>query len=178
MRLVDLLRARGPEVLARWRTKILEVYDRGFAGRTPDRFANPVGAAVRDGAEAVWEGLLAGEGAEELRKRIDGIVRVRSVQELDADRALAFVFQLRPILREVVRDCGAGEELAAELADFETRLDVLALAAFTAYAGCREEIWELKYRMMRDRSYKLMERAGFLWEEDGAGSPCDRGEHS
>jgi hypothetical protein len=161
-------RQRGP-ILAAWRDRVLEAYPAEaakFFGNRGRSFANPVGSTVMTGTEAVFDALLAGRRGAELEAEIDGIVRTRAVQDLSASEAVGFVFGLKGAVRDGLGRDAREPAVAEDLAELDRRVDELALAAFDVYTRCREKVHDLKARMMRDRSYKLMERAGLLWEEE------------
>jgi hypothetical protein len=87
---------------------------------------------------------------------------MRAVQPLEPSRALGFIFALKAILRDVL---GTGREAAAALADLDSRIDRVGLAAFDRYMACREQIMELKANETRNRVFKAFEKAGLVARE-------------
>jgi hypothetical protein len=146
----------------------------GFLATSRDPMKNPMGVTMRAGADGVLRALLAGATREELEHRIDDLIHLRAVQGLLPSQALAFIPSLKGLLR---REIGDREFPAAEFAEIDRAIDELLYLSFDVYVRCREQIYELRARSMRDRSYKLMERAGLLWEEGPEKeSGMDRGE--
>jgi hypothetical protein len=169
MALEDLLRDRRDRLLAAWRERIFAEYPGGpgFFARESDGLRNPMGAIVRESTEGLLDGLLDGATEEETRGRLDGIVRLRAVQEFRPADALAFIVGLKGIVRAEFD----GTAPAGEMRAFEDSVDRLSLLAFDVYVGCREQMLKLSVKAMRDRSMKLMERAGMITgdPEEGEG---------
>jgi RsbRD-like negative regulator of sigma factor len=160
------LRERQPAIAKAWLARMLAVYPDGGAGflaKQKDQFKNPLRATLEKGAVEVTKALFADAGREELEHRLDGLVRLRAVQDMPPSKALAFVPELAEVVRE---EMGDGNYDAAEFAKFDAAIRDLTMLSFDVYVGCREQIYELRARMMRDRSYQLMKRAGLLWEEE------------
>ena len=144
-------------VLERWRALVVASYPPDTARlllTEKDRFANPVGHALSTGMEAIYDGLVAGVDAEDMARRLDGIVRVRAVQEFKPSEALSFVFLLKRAVRDVP---GAPDRIP----DLDARIDGAALVAFDLYVACREKVYEIRANEVRRRTWKLLERAGF-----------------
>lgn len=147
----EALAARRAAVLDRWFLAVAGSYPgetARFLNAVGDRFANPVGHTLREGLERIYDALAAGAEPGGLAAAVDGIVRVRAVQEFSPSAAVGFVFTLRDILREEL--AGAGLP-AAEIEAFGARVDRVALAAFDVYMQCRETIFQIRVREIRER---------------------------
>lgn len=158
----DELRSRRAAILDRWRKLTLEVYPEDalrFLRREKDRFQNPVGTATSGALESLLEGLLARRDAAELQSALDGIVRIRAVQDLSPSRATGFVFLLKRAIREELGDALTAEAARAPWFEVEAAIDRLGLAAFDLYVRCREQVYELRASDLRRRTAKLLERA-------------------
>jgi hypothetical protein len=181
MSLPDLLREKRSSILRRWKEMTLEVYSdeaARFVRSEKDRFQNPVGHAIDEGLDVIFDGLLEGLPAAEIEKALDGIVRIRAVQDLSPSQGVGFVFLLKRVIREVAGDALAGREALTELSVLDTRIDHVALAAFDIYMRCREKICDIRVSEIKHLTSKLIERAqrstGSLedgMEEDGGGEP-------
>jgi len=172
----ELFASKREEVVHAWRRRILDSYPSAAKGafcKKKDDSRNPIGSAIEEGTDAIVGLLLKGGDKAEMTAAVDGIVRMRAVQEFTPSEAVAFVFELKPVLDDVLAPAARAGGHDREIRDLGGRVDEVALAAFDVYLACREKIWELKAAMMRDRSYKLMERAGLLWEEEGAKDTSD-----
>ena len=168
MSLSELLTARRSAILDDWFDRVRATYPeqmRTFLARKTDPFSNPVGHALRVGTAALFDGLVRGAGDAELAEALDGIVRVRAIQDFTPAQAVGFVFFLKDVVRARVP---AANGPADELRAWEDRIDALALLAFDAYARCREQVHELRTREVRDRSKRVIDRlnARYDWGDD------------
>lgn len=147
-------------VLDRWFQAVLATYPEDaarFLSGVGDRFSNPVGHTVREGLERIYDGLSGAPTPAELAAAVDGIVRIRAVQEFTPSRAVGFVFALREILHGEM--AGAGLSPAA-LAALDDGVDRAALAAFDVYMQCREKLFEIRVREIR-AAQAVSARGGF-----------------
>ena len=103
---------------------------------------------------------------EEMRRSLDRVVRIRAVQDLPASEAVGFVFLLKQAIRDV-----PGAPDGADLSEMHERIDRLALEAFDLFVQCREKIYDLRVREIRDRTSTLLERR----QARDAGPPAPRG---
>jgi hypothetical protein len=150
MGLNEALAARRGVVLERWFQAVLATYPaetaRFLAGGA-DPFANPVGHTVREGLGRLYDRFSTDVPVAELSSAIDGIVRIRAVQEFTPSAAVGFVYTLKGILREEL----AGAEVdPAGQATLEESVDRLALIAFDVYMKCREKLFEIRVREIKE----------------------------
>ena len=158
MALRNLIGQRKNAICERCVRLVCETYGAETASRLKaerDLFANPVGAAIRGGVEALV-GVLTGEIAmPELQSSLDPVVRVRAVQDLVPSEAVAFVF----LLKQAVREELSGELLqnghAKELEGVDQQVDRMALVAFDLYAACRERVGEIRVKEARVEAERL-----------------------
>lgn len=149
MRLDEALTASRSAILDRWLQTALETYPPDtarFLTAVADPFGNPVGATLRTGLAALYDALAAAAPAPEFAAAVDGIVRIRAVQELTPSAAVGFVHALRGILREELAGAGLAEPDRAAL---DAGVDRMALAAFDVYMQCREKLFEIRVRELR-----------------------------
>lgn len=159
------LTSRRERIAAAWVKRMLATLPNageGLIATSKDPMKNPMGVTFRSGADRVTEALFMGASREELEHRIDDLIHLRAVQGLLPSQALAFIPELKDVIRDEVGDLVFPGNEHREL---DQAIDELLYLSFDIYVRCREQIYELRARSMRDRSYKLMERAGFLWEE-------------
>jgi hypothetical protein len=159
MGLDETLKTAREAVLERWFQAVIDTYPRDaarFLAAGGDPFANPVGHTMREGLGRLYDRLAADVPHADLCAAIDGIVRIRAVQEFAPSAAVGFVYALKGILREEL--ISAGLDAAGHTA-IESGVDRLALAAFDAYMKCREKIFEIRVREIRE-SQLLAARLG------------------
>jgi hypothetical protein len=157
MELSALLQQHREAVLEKWFKAIAETYPRQtspFLTRQKDRFRNPIGYAIERSIGPVYDQLSTDMNEDALRDDLDSIVRIRSVQEFTPARAVAFVFDLKTIIRNVLGDSGPATALEA----IDERIDRIALIAFDKYAECRQRMFEIRTEEIRRQSVKIMER--------------------
>ena len=160
------LETRREAIAAKWLKALLATLPNegvGFLATSKDPMKNPMGVTMRSGADRILQALFAGASREELEHRIDDLIHLRAVQGLLPSQALAFIPALKDLVR---RETGDREFAGEEFAELDRAIDELLYLSFDVYVRCREQIHDLRARSMRDRSYKLMERAGLLWEEE------------
>jgi hypothetical protein len=167
MKLEKLLSEKGPAILDRWLKLILESYPadaQRFLKKQKDPFANPVRHTISKALENIYEELLKGVNREGVSPFLDRIIRIRAVQDFSPSQAIAFVFLLKRVIREVL-DKEVGEhQLADDLLVLESQIDDLALIAFDVYMRCREKIYALSANEARNQVYRLLQKKGLMAE--------------
>jgi hypothetical protein len=175
--MLQLPQEKQVAILDRWRELILSSYPAdaaAFFGRQKDRFANPVGEAIRRGTAVLLGGMLADESPSSapMTEALDALVRIRAVQDFTPAQAVAFVFRLKQAFREVLAPPPREGDFPAEL---DARVDGLALAAFDHYTRCREQIYDIKVREIRNRTARRFTRADLSFEDTANKSNQDNG---
>ena len=176
-----LLEENRAAILDRWRDLILDSYPgeaaRFFKGEK-DRFQNPVGHSITHATATLYDGVLLGEQVDAVPEALEGLVRLRAVQDLSAAQAVSFVFLLkravRTTLEGAVSEPGNWEALGA----LETRIDELAAAAFDVYVEQRERIYRIRTGELKRRIASLIKRFGGDWESEDEPMRRAEDEHS
>jgi hypothetical protein len=164
-----LMRDRAA-ILRRWIRLIIDTYPpdtASFLQREKDQFLNPVGQAITQASETIVDGLVRGVPAEELAPALDGIIRLRAVQDFAPSQAVGFVFMLKRAVREAVANSQGDRPNPDELLAFEDWVDLLALQAFDAYMRRRERIFDIKTKEIRGRTDRIMERLNRIYGDTG-----------
>ncbi len=142
----------------RWLALTFETYPpatRRLLVEEKDPFHNPVGAALREGIPRLAGELLGAMDAGEITQALEGIVRIRAVQDFSPSQAVGFVFLAKRAGREALP--------AASAAELERRVDELALQAFDLFVRCREQIFEARLAESR-RRFGVLEK---IYTEEG-----------
>ena len=171
MALTEILLGKRTVILERWLQAVLESYPeqaRHFLRQVKDPFANPVGATLSKGLVEILDGLLEGSDPTAAAPALDSLIKIFSVQGLLPSQALAFIFNLKQIVREVAQKEPAASVAAAEMLAFDAKVDALALSAFDSYAANREKICEIRIGEMK-RSLFVIERASMPLDADALG---------
>ncbi|HMK64959.1 MAG TPA: RsbRD N-terminal domain-containing protein [Thermodesulfobacteriota bacterium] len=164
MNLEKLLQEKKSAYLKRWFNLIVETYPdetSRFLKYQKDRFANPVGHTLTRGLEILYEAVVTGVDAEKAAPALNDIVRIRAIQNFSPSQAVAFVFILKRVFREAVKESRM-PGLYEELLEFETRIDQLALLAFDQFMSSREKLYDLKTNELRRQTYRLLQRAKII----------------
>ena len=159
------------EILERWIEGVIEGYPEEtaiFLRSKTDRFANPVGASLREGLAELLDGVFRGVDPEEMTSALDRVIRVRAVQEFEPSAAVSFVFDLKELVRQIVGERNV--EVTGSLQALDKRVERLGLCAFDVYMGCREEMWKIRAREIRNQSVGIMERVAEWRERRGENS--------
>lgn len=172
MRASEVLKDNLEQILGEWSDLMANDYPRDtarFLKGQHDRFANPVGHSIVEAASSVLTYLSTGQGIQKAHAALDGIIRIRAVQDFTAPESIRFIFRLKDVLRPHLKAAGCDPE---ELRGLDEKIDELALDCFEIYMQCREKIYEIKASEVQSSTYRLLERAKILCPaEDGEESP-------
>jgi hypothetical protein len=178
MQLETLLELKRETILGAWRDLIIETYPpetSEFLRGRGDPFRNPLGHAISQSIGRIYDEIRFAMDEDELLRALDGIIRIRSVQEFTASEAVSFIFDLRPVIRRVVDAELPGSDALGELATLNSRIDRVALLAFEKYVACREKLHEIRNNEIKNRMAKLLQAAdgGSAVSPGEKGAACD-----
>ncbi|HFQ90182.1 MAG TPA: hypothetical protein ENK27_08885 [Desulfobulbus sp.] len=160
MNLIEALKNKRDQILATWIDRTLDSYvSSGFFKRSKDRFANPVGANIREGLSALYDLLLSKAPREDYMPSLDQVIRIRAVQEFTPAQAVAPILELKWVVRQILSADKNTRHLLSELDSFDCDIDRAALAAFDMYTACREQLYENRIRELKSGSYILTDSA-------------------
>ena len=103
MKLKILLSDKGPSIIKKWRDVILETYPddtQRFLRKEKDQFSNPVGNIIGKDIEALYNELISEGDTDKILSCLENIIRIRAVQDFKPSQAIAFVIQLKDIIRQ------------------------------------------------------------------------------
>lgn len=167
MNLKDLLQEHRSTIVNQWFETVVGTYQEGTRGplrRQNAPFTNPVGFNTLQGLEGLFDGLLKGMMPSETSRFLDGIVRIRAVQDFAPSEAVRFIFQLKTVVRNQLGEALKEQAMAEELVSFEFSIDDLALFAFDLYMQCRETIYDIKAKEARSMTFRLLQKAQLITE--------------
>jgi hypothetical protein len=165
MSLNTILSEKKDEILALWFDRIIETYPSDtskFLKSQKDRFANPVGQTIYEGINGILTELAGGGGIEKISGFLDAIIRVRAVQEFTASQAVGFIFFLKGVVRDCLKDIPVSGTIAEELAELEAQIDSLVLLSFDIFMQCREKLYDIKANEIRNMTYRLLQQANLI----------------
>jgi hypothetical protein len=164
MHLTDLLIQKKSSITAKWQQALFQSYKPEtviFLKKEKDSFDNPVGNRLSEGIKALFTVLVQEQEAEQVRSCLDEIIRVRAVQSFSPAQALAFIFLLKNIIRtELAKELSSIEGLEAQLVEFESRIDGVALLGFEVYTKCRETLCEMRVTEVKNRVSAFLRKSG------------------
>lgn len=175
MKLQNLLSEKRSKILEKWFHLILETYPpetAKFLKKQKDRFANPVGAAIYQGIEGIFDQLCQGIDSDKVSPFLDKIIRVRAIQDFSPSQAIAFIFILKHVIREELKQEIRENGISEELLTIEFGIDDLALLSFNIYMACREKIYDMKFNEVRNKTYSLLKKTNLLYEIPEKVSGC------
>ncbi len=160
MKLPDALKNKKEKILSLWVERTLDSYiSSGFFKSSKDKFANPVGANIREGLTRLFSSLVQGDAVEDLTSALDQVVRIRAVQDFTPAQAVAPILELKWVVKQVFSADKECRELLSELDVFDCDVDRVALAAFDLYVACRERLHRARIRELKSGSYILTDSA-------------------
>jgi hypothetical protein len=166
----EQLEVKSTSILGKWFQLILDTYPAdtaNFLQHERDRFINPVGCIISQEIKAIYDELLHGMNLEKLTTSLNEIIRIRSVQDFSPSQAVGAIFLLKQAVREELAGEIAGKRFCAELLDFESRIDRLALLAFDIYMKCREKVYEIRVNEVvaqREMALRILARTNATGE--------------
>jgi hypothetical protein len=172
---VQLLDKNRKKIVRAWLQGIVDTYPpktSEFLTSQKDQFANPIGANLARDLDTIFTELLQEHSTEALPTAVDGIVRIRAIQDFPPSGAVGCFLQLKTIIRQTVGTQIRDHSLLHQLAGFDAKIDQLMLVAFETYVQCREKIWELKAKEAQHRTRNLLRRkAGVDWTVSDSPEP-------
>jgi len=172
MSLKDLLIDKRSAIVDRWRDIALQSYpeeSRAFFKKN-DQFGNPVGHTLSEGLAATYDAMLEDAGDDVLSKILDGIIRIRAIQEFSPSGAVSFLFGLKEAIREELGPMWGDHSLEGERIDFEAKIDHVALLGFDIYSTCRQSIYDIRVESVKRHTSRLLKKAGLVYEFPEGGS--------
>ncbi len=151
-----VLASKRDAIVRAWLAETLRTYAEQtarFLLQETDPFRNPVGHALGQALPALYDALLDRTDAAGIAPLLDGIVRIRAVQDFSPSQAVAFIFRLKPVIRAALQEDTEAMADTDGLASVEARIDEMALLAFDLFVQCREQISEIKASDARRRTF-------------------------
>ncbi|MBW1888153.1 MAG: RsbRD N-terminal domain-containing protein, partial [Deltaproteobacteria bacterium] len=159
MKLETLLTQNRSTIVKRWLDQILDTYPAEtykFLKKQKNQFANPVGYTLSEEIDHLYGELLQGVDSDRTTPILDGIIRIRAVQDFSPSQAVGFIFLLKGVIRERLKTEIRDNRLSYELTMFESGIDDLALLAFEVYMRCREKLYEIRAKKKKNQVYRLL----------------------
>ena len=166
MTLEKFLSLKRADILKKWFDLILETYPADtstFLRNQKNPFTNPVGNTIYQGMEKILD-ELTGQASGILSEFLDNIIRVRAVQDFLPSQAVSFVFSLKKVIREELRQSFQGSPPYEEVLSLEDKIDALALSSFDLFMKCREKLYDIRANELRNMTFRLLQRVNDIGE--------------
>jgi len=166
MELQDILVEKKGAIVKKWLVALVDSYPsetRGFLRKEKSQFANPVGQTYKEEVNKLFDAFV-GDQVEKMASALDGILRVRAIQDFRPSGAVGFLFQFRQIIREALQGTGLGNGASGTLLEADEKIDQMLLMGFDVYSKRREKIFDLRVNEVKRQVARLLERANLVCE--------------
>ena len=174
----ELLRAKRDEIVRGWIDAAFGVFpaeSAGFLQKVKDPFANPMGNTIKEEIGFLFDALVQSAPGEEIDPHLERIVQITCVQDIEPSRSVAFIFELREVLRRALASERKDRDVQERLLQFEARIDQLALRAFDSHARLRQRISDIRVNEIKGRVSTLVKMAGLNWDDLPSSTPSQEG---
>lgn len=135
------------QVLSQWQSAAFDAYGGNIAllrNKPEGRFSNPVVYLIEKATGEIFDLLIKPENDQILTVSVNEICHLMAIQGSKPSRAISFIFALKQIIREELKDENGANYWAAEMVEIDKIIDEIGLLAFDIYSDCRAEICDLK----------------------------------
>lgn len=177
MRLIDIVSGKREIIEKKWLDRIVASYPvnaSSFLKNQKNRFANPVGNTIEETVRSVIDVLIHEGTNEKAYACIDRLVKVRAVQDFSPSSAVDFIFMLKQLLKDELKNELNTGDVYAEFLLIESRIDSMALYSFESYLKYKERIYELKVSEFKNMAFRLLERANLTFEFKDEGTAFEK----
>lgn len=167
MKLNDLLKQKKSSVLNHWLNALLESYSldaKRFFTKQKDQFANPVGTTLSRELDRLYDLFLLEWDTNQLSSVLENIIRLRAVQDFTPSQALSFIFDLKTIIKTELKKEIKNHDLQEEILEKELEIDRLALLGFDVYSNCRQRLYEIRVKEVKNQISGFMRKSGINFD--------------
>lgn len=151
------------EIQDLWVNRVLDSYAEDAAAifkREQDRFSNPVGYNTRHTLTSIYSLLFdqpdqPAADLEKVKAELETFIKIRAVQTFTPASAVAFIYDLKAVVRQFVAKQRDLDVAAAEWAWFHDTLDQLALVVFDLYMASRERLFKAHLNEIKTMNHML-----------------------
>ena len=133
MELKILLEQKREIILCKWIDSVLRTYPANsseFLAKQKDRFHNPVGYTIKEALELIYGQIMTDMDQARLIDALDGVIRIRAVQDFTPSQAVAFLFHLKTVVRDVLSDQTGRNQSFDGLSEIDSRIDQVSSSSF------------------------------------------------
>jgi len=163
MKLKDILLEHKESILRSWFDRIIETYpseSREILKRDENQFANPMGYTISTSIKAIFDELIKEkDDPEKLSLLLDYLIKIRAIQDFTPSEAISFVYLLKKVIMEKLKNVSCSDRVLEEWFIYETRIDHLAVLSFDIYMRCREKLYEIRSSELKKNTFRLLQKA-------------------
>ena len=166
MTLADLLSGQKTAITKKWLDVLVDSYPsdtRRFLRKEKSQFANPVGHSYKEDVERLFDAFI-NDQTEKMASALDGILRVRAIQDFTPSGALRFLFQFRQVIRESLEGTEPGNGFSGAFQETDEKIEQLLMTGFDVYSKRREKMYDLRVNEVKKQVGRLLERANLICE--------------
>ena len=142
----EVLQENEQHILAQWQSNVFGQACRELLPGNTSRgqFTDPISYNIEKNTAAIFKWLIKAAADDDLAEALEEICRLKAIQEEKPSEALSFIFALKQIIYELLKDEKQIRQNKDELAKVNERIDKIALRAFDYYCACCAQIYELR----------------------------------
>jgi hypothetical protein len=151
MSLINFLKEKKPGLLDQWKALSLLPFQEGSVFfKSTNQFSNPVAWTTEKELNIIYDSITGLVDAKSTDKALDGIVRIRAVQDATPSESTKFLYNFKKLLKDQFKDLNNlklknGESISLqEFIELESVIDDLIYRAFDLYMKCREQLFNIK----------------------------------
>ncbi len=155
----ELLANKRSSILNKWVQSIIDSYPletSKFLRSQKDRFSNPVGFAISNTAENIFDEIINDNSDfEKIKLSLGDIIKIRAVQNFSPSSAVGFIFSLRKVIRDELGAELSEKKNVDEFSKLESAIDRIALIAFDLYMEAREKVFKIRVNEIKAGSFSV-----------------------
>ena len=154
----ELLANKRSSILNKWVQSIIDSYPpetSKFLRSQKDRFSNPVGFAISNTAENIFDEIINDNSdLEKIKLSLGDIIKIRAVQNFSPSSAVGFIFSLKKVVRDELEAGLSEKKNIDELLNLESVIDRVALIAFDLYMEAKEKVFKIRVNEIKAGSFR------------------------
>ena len=153
--LYESLLENKSSLVSKWIKLILDSYSTessNFFNLEKNQFSNPVGSTISTNAASIFDEIVGSRDFEKITLLLTDIIKMRAIQDFSPSEAVGFIFLLKKVIREELKEEINHEKILGEFAELESEIDRVALIAFNLYMESREKVFQIR---MNEARFKI-----------------------
>lgn len=156
----ELLNKKKQTIVNNWIEIIFNSYPveaANFLKLKKNQFDNPIGYTITTNAKKIFEELISGQNFNTITLLLNDIIKINAVQSFSPSQAVAFLLELKKIIRSEIQAELTEKTISDELVNFELLIDQIVLLGFDLYMESREKVFKIRVNEIKSKSFKADE---------------------